>query len=83
MPRGVYKRKTEVEEPVKEEVNETEKETEVEVLTPEAPKLEPLSEGQAYFEAPDGTIIVGESSKDHVWYRGLNDGKGGFINKKR
>lgn len=54
-----------------------------EVLKPEAPKLEPLAPGQAYFEAPDGTVIIGEDTKNEIWYRSLNDGKGGWINRKR
>jgi hypothetical protein len=51
------------------------------VLKPKV--LEPLSVGQAYFEAPDGTIIIGDDSRDQVWYRQMNKGKGGWINKKR
>lgn len=62
-------------------------EIEVPTLTqdpkPVAKELPPLGPGQAYFEAPDGTIIIGEDEKDHIWYRGLNGGKGGWINKKR
>jgi hypothetical protein len=46
-------------------------------------KVEPLQPGQKYFEAPDGTIIVGEADKSEIWYRKLNDGKGGWINPKR
>lgn len=45
--------------------------------------IEPLQPGQKYFEAPDGTIIIGESDKQQVWYRKLNNGKGGWINPKR
>lgn len=29
----------------------------------------PLGEGQAYFEAPDGTVIVGEGAKTRLFYR--------------
>ncbi len=61
-----------------------EEEKKSEMLTVEKPKgIEPLAPGQAYFEAPDGTIIIGEGDKDQVWYRGLNGGKGGWINRKR
>ena len=47
------------------------------------PKLEPLGPGQKYFEAPDGTILIGEADMPHLWYRAGNDGKGMFINPKR
>jgi hypothetical protein len=50
---------------------------------PKVKALDPLGPGQAYFEAPDGTIVVGEDTKDSVWYRALNKGKGGWINRKR
>ena len=29
----------------------------------------PPSPGQKYFEAPDGMVLVGESTKDHMNYR--------------
>lgn len=45
--------------------------------------LEPLQPGQKYFEAPDGTIIVGESDKQQVWYRQGDGGRGCYINPKR
>jgi hypothetical protein len=61
-------------EPIAEKVVEA-------VLNPKV--LEPLSDGQAYFEAPDGTIIIGDDSRDQVWYRQMNKGKGGWINKQR
>jgi len=51
--------------------------------TPQKPVLEPLHPGQKYFEAPDGTIIIGESDRDRVWYRQGNGGKGCWINPKR
>lgn len=60
-----------------------EKEEIKEVLKHEAPKLEPLAAGQAYFEAPDGEIIIGDEGKNEIWYRKGNDGKGMWINKKR
>jgi hypothetical protein len=44
---------------------------------------QPLSPGQEFYEAPDGYIIVAETGRDHVWYRGGNDGKGMYINKRR
>lgn len=47
------------------------------------PKLEPLGAGQAYFEAPDGTVLIGEDSREQIWYRAGNNGKGMWINKKR
>lgn len=46
-------------------------------------KLEPLAPGQAYFEAPDGTVIIGDDTKNEIWCRTLNEGKGGWINKRR
>ncbi len=46
-------------------------------------KLEPLQPGQKYFEAPDGTIVIGEEDKQQLWYRKLNGGNGGWINPKR
>jgi hypothetical protein len=41
--------------------------------------LEPLQPGFKYFEAPDGTIIVGEADKQQVFYRAGNC----WINPKR
>ena len=46
-------------------------------------KLEPLQPGQRYFEAPTGEIIVGEATKSQIWFRKLNNGKGGWINPRR
>lgn len=49
-------------------------------------KPKPLAElppTQRYFEAPDGTLIIGEADKQQIWYRGMNNGKGGWINPKR
>ena len=43
----------------------------------------PLEPGFKYFEAPDGTLIIGEADKQQVWYRAGNGGKGCFINPKR
>jgi hypothetical protein len=42
-----------------------------------------LSPGQAFFEAPDGFIIVGDADRDHVLYRQGNNGQGMRINKRR
>lgn len=60
-----------------------EEEKREEVLKQAAPKLEPLGPGQAYFEAPDGTIVIGDDTKNEIWYRAGNNGKGMFINRKR
>ncbi len=53
------------------------------VQVPKVQKLDPLGPGQAYFEAPDGTVLVGEADKAQLWYRAGNGGKGMFINQKR
>ena len=45
--------------------------------------LNPLGPGQAYFEAPDGFIIVAEADRPHVLYRQGNGGKGLMINPRR
>lgn len=45
--------------------------------------LSPLPEGMAFFEAPDGYIIVAEESRDNVFYRAGNGGDGMWINKRR
>ena len=44
---------------------------------------QPLAKHQRLFEAPDGTIIVGDADKDQVWFGRLNGGKGGWINPHR
>lgn len=46
-------------------------------------KLAELPPTQRYFEAPDGTLIIGEADKQQIWYRGMNNGKGGWINPRR
>lgn len=47
-------------------------------------QLPPLAHGEAYFEdGPTGTIIVGDATRDQVWFRAGNNGKGCWINKKR
>jgi len=66
----------EIEVKPKEKVNEAKKEEKKGVL-------EPLQPGQKYFEAPDGTVIIGEADKQQVWYRAGNEGKGCYINPKR
>lgn len=43
----------------------------------------PLAPGQAFFEAPDGFVVVGEESKDRAFYRAGNNGKGLWINRMR
>ena len=43
----------------------------------------PLDPGQKFFEAPDGTIMVGESDNNHMWWRAGNGGQGMFINPRR
>lgn len=60
-----------------------EEEKREEVLKTAAPKLEPLGPGQAYFESPCETIVIGDDTKNEIWYRAGNNGKGMFINKRR
>lgn len=86
-PRKIVEAPVEVKEAevvseVKSEVKEEEtKEKEDVVLKP---KLEPLSQGQAYFEdGMTGTILIGDATRDQLWFRGGNNGKGCWINKKR
>lgn len=43
----------------------------------------PLPADQAFFEAPDGFIMVGEKSHDRAFYRQGNHGKGMWINPRR
>jgi hypothetical protein len=43
----------------------------------------PLDPGQKFFEAPDGTIMVGEANKNHMWWRAGNGGHGMHINPRR
>lgn len=73
----------------KEEIQESQK---AELLLKESHKVEPapaksgppdLPPGQKYFEAPDGTLLVGEADKQQLWCRSLNGGKGGWINPRR
>ena len=45
--------------------------------------LEPLGPGQCYFESPDGRVLIGEDTKDQMWDRQMNNGRGGWINKMR
>ena len=44
---------------------------------------EPLSEGQRYFESPEGYIVVAEADRPHVWCRQANHGRGMLINPRR
>lgn len=84
MPRGIPNKKEEVEvkEPIEVIRKAVEEKPEVKP-EPVKPKLEPLAVGQAYFESPDGVVIIGDATKDQVWYRAGNNGKGLMINKKR
>lgn len=43
------------------------------------PKVEPLGDGQKYFEAPNGELLIGEATADRLWYRAGNM----WINPKR
>lgn len=43
----------------------------------------PLAPGTKFFESPEGYIIVGDASKDQVWCRHANNGKGMNINPRR
>lgn len=43
----------------------------------------PLQEGQAFFESPDGEILVGNSDSHRMWSRTMNKGQGGWCNKRR
>jgi hypothetical protein len=45
--------------------------------------LQPLGAGQAFFEAPDGYIVVGEADRPHAIYRQGNNGRGMKINQMR
>lgn len=87
MARGRPKKKIEVEK--HEEIKEKEM-PEIEAKPVVSPvvekveeKLEPLQPGQKYFEAPSGEIVVGEDTKSQIWFRKLNNGRGGWINPKR
>lgn len=92
-PKGVKRPKVKSEQPDIEESNGTAPEVkEVEVAPAASPvvkngasavKLEPLGPGQQYFEAPDGTVLIGEATNTHMWYRKGNNGKGQWINPKR
>lgn len=44
---------------------------------------QPLAAGQAFFEAPDGFVVVAEADRPHVLYRQGNEGKGMWINPRR
>jgi len=51
----------------------------------DTPKIEfpPLQAGQKYFQAPDGTIVIGSKDVNEVWYRKGNNGKGCWVNPYR
>lgn len=86
MPKGIPKKKDETVLEKEAPHAEIKKEKEDVVLSKPVvskPALPVLVAGQAYFEAPDGHIIIGEDSKDQTWYRQGNGGKGMWINKKR
>lgn len=44
---------------------------------------QPLSAGQAFFESPDGEIVIGEENKGRAWSRTMNNGQGGWANPRR
>ena len=44
---------------------------------------QPLAPGMAFFESPEGYIIVAEATNAHVLCRPANGGKGMLINPKR
>jgi hypothetical protein len=50
---------------------------------PKSNKVDALQPGQKYFEAPDGTLVIGEESQGQLWHRKMNNGKGGWINPRR
>ncbi len=83
MPKGIpkHKKPETIVPPVEEsrQIEEPKSEEPKKVV----PALEPLQPGQAYFESPEGEIIIGEDTKGHVWSRKMNGGKGGWANKKR
>jgi hypothetical protein len=92
-PAGSKNKKTEVVE--NDVIPQVSEQKEIEVISHEEerqetakamltkPKLEPLGPGQRYFEAPDGTVLIGEDTQPHIWYRAGNEGKRMFINPKR
>jgi hypothetical protein len=43
----------------------------------------PLSPGQAFFESPEGFVMVDEETRGRVWCRQANKGQGLWINSKR
>jgi len=57
------------------------KETIVSVV--KKPAVDKLGPGQKYFESPEGEIITGDESKNQIWSRNTNGGKGGYVNPKR
>lgn len=49
----------------------------------EPKKLEPLSEGQKYFEAPNGEIVIGDADREHVLWYDKSTGERVLINPRR
>ena len=43
----------------------------------------PLQAGQAYFESPEGFIMIDEATRGRVWCRQANKGQGLWINPRR
>lgn len=43
----------------------------------------PLSKGQAYFESPEGFIMIDQEDRGRVWCRSADKGKGMWINPRR
>lgn len=84
MPKGIPAKKQPVfVEPKVEAKPDVKAKEEVKETPVLKPVVEPLGAGQAYFEAPDGTLITGEANKDQIWYRAGNGGRGMWINRKR
>ena len=55
-----------------------------EVAEPSKPVLPQFNQvTQKLFEAPDGTILIGEKDARQLWYRKGNNGKGMFIRPRR
>ena len=82
-PMGSKNKSKEGELQINKEANHEEERQETAKAVLMKQKLEPLGPGQRYFEAPDGTVLIGEDTQPHIWYRAGNEGKGMFINPKR
>lgn len=44
---------------------------------------QPVPPGMAYFESPEGYVMIGEAKNGTIWCRDSNDGKGQWINQRR